>query len=275
MTSLKSERLICRCKNIRKVALKHINFCNSVSSSVFKFIFYCFIALCLTNCVAIKDFKHTKAGTSVNLSKKGLKAIPEEVFENKNIKVLRLFGNEIDSISERIGELENLEKLYLGKNNLTTLPKSIGNLKNLKILSVQYNDITSLPNEIGEMTNLKQITLNQNSLKTLPSTIGDLKKLEILELKFNQLTSLPEEITDCENLKFIYLNRNNLTALPDSLNKLTHLKELYMVGSGALIDIPESLCDIRNLEVLEIDAAVAVPPCVLVLKANRLQIIQK
>lgn len=242
---------------------------------MFKSIIYCFIALSLTTCVAIKDSKYTKTGTSVNLSRKELTSIPDEVFNNKDIKVLRLYGNEIDSISERIGELVNLEKLYLGKNNLKTLPKSIGNLKKLKILSVQYNEITSLPDEIGEMTNLKQITLNQNRLQTLPSTIGKLKNLEILELKFNQLTSLPDELTDCESLKFIYLNRNNLAALPVKIDKLESLKELYLAGAGALLDIPEALCNIRNLEVLEIDVAVAVPPCVLVMKANRLQIIQR
>jgi len=275
LTSTKWKRLICRCKNIGKVASKGINFCISVSSNVFKSILYCFIAFSLTTCVAIKDAKYSKSGTSLNLSKKGLKTVPDEVFDNKDLKVLRLFGNQLDSIPERIGELVNLEKLYLGKNNLKTLPKSIGKLKNLKILSIQYNEINSLPNEIGEMTNLKQITLNQNKLITLPSTIGSLKNLEILELKFNQLTSLPDEITDCEKLKFVYLNRNNLEALPSDLGKLTSLKELYLAGSGALVNVPESLCDIRNLEVLEIDGAVAVPPCILVLKANRLQLIQR
>ena len=229
---------------------------------------YCFIALSLTTCVAIKDFKYTKTETVVNLSKKGLKTIPDEVFDNTDIKVLRLYGNQLDSISERIGELVNLEKLYLGKNNLKTLPKSIGNLKNLQILSVQYNQISSLPEEIGGLTNLLQLTLNQNELVTLPAGIGGLKNLENLELKFNYLTSLPDELTDCERLKFLYLNRNNLTKLPDNLDKLQYLKELYLSSSGPLLDVPESICKIRNLEVLEIDALVAVPACILVFKSQ-------
>jgi hypothetical protein len=66
-----------------------------------------------------------------------------------------------------------------------------------------------------------------------------------------------------------------LKALPDSLNKLTQLKELYLAGAGALLDIPESLCEIRNLELLEIDAVVAIPACALVLQANRLRIVQR
>jgi len=102
---------------------------------MFRLISCCFLLLCAEACVGIKDFKYTQEGTVVNLSRRGLTSIPNAVFENKNIKVLRLYGNELDSISERIGELVNLEKLYLGKNNLTALPESIGKLKKLKILS--------------------------------------------------------------------------------------------------------------------------------------------
>ena len=247
--------------------------CFSLSSRVIKALLFSIIVISLGSCVAIKDIRYSKGGTSINLSKKGLTSFPNEVFDNKELKVLRLYGNKIDSIPERIGELVNLEKIYLGKNNLTSLPKSIGNLKNLRILSAQFNDITSLPEEIGDLTSLKHLSLNQNRLITLPSGIGKLQQLEVLELRFNFLTSIPDEITDCANLKFIYLNRNNLSMLPAEINKLQSLKELHLATSGVLINVPESLCQIRNLEVLEIDFQVAIPPCLLVLKANRLQIL--
>lgn len=220
------------------------------------------------------DARQQQAGT-INLSRQGLEEIPEEVFERKDLKILRLYGNKIRNISPRIAELTELEELYIGRNQLKELPPEIGRLKKLKILSAQYNDIEALPAEIGEMEQLEQLILNQNRLRTLPPQIGKLQTLKNLQLKYNFLISLPSEIGDCKQLEFVYLNQNRLEALPDSFGKLVSLKELYLAYSGFLVTLPESFCDFRMLEVLEIDGTTAIPPCLLVLRTNRLQIIQR
>jgi Leucine-rich repeat (LRR) protein len=233
-----------------------------------------FISL-LQGCVAINDLKFTMEGTSINLSKDGLTKVPDDVFNHKEVKVLRLFGNEIDTLSERIGEMENLEELYLGRNMLTALPASIGNLKKLRILSVQNNNLISLPDEIGDLESLEELYLNQNDLIVLPQTIGNLKELVVLKVNYNWLESIPESIGECTNLGFIHLNRNNLTALPSSLSNLSRLKELYLASAGPLLDVPESLCDLRYFELIEIDNSIALPACMYVLQANRLQIVKR
>jgi hypothetical protein len=231
------------------------------------------LLLVATSCAKIKDFKYTRGGEAIDLSRTGLTEFPEEMFLNKDVKVIRLYGNHIDSIPDRISELVNLEKLYLGKNNLTYIPASIGELKNLKILSLQYNELDTLPNEISDLEGLEQLLLNQNKLLTLPDSIGKLKKLEVLQVKFNQLETLPESIGQCENLAFIYLNRNNLDSLPVSMAQLTSLRELYLSGAGPLLQVPEEMCDLRYFELIEIDHSTALPPCMYVLQANRLQIV--
>ena len=234
-----------------------------------------FLLFFLTDCARIKDLKHTQEGNALNLSRKGLTKFPDEVFENKELRVLRLYGNEIDSIPDRISELTKLEKLYIGRNDLKYIPASIGELKNLKIFSAQFNEIKSLPDEICNLPNLEQLWMNQNQLMSLPDSLGKLKNLEILQMKFNQLDSLPSSIGDCENLQFIYLNRNNLKALPTSLAKLSRLKELYLSGAGPLLDVPEEMCDLRYFELIQIDRNTALPACMYVLQANRLQIIRE
>jgi len=225
-------------------------------------------------CAQIKDLKHSREGNALNMSRKGLTKFPEEAFLNKDLRVLRLYGNSIDSIPDRISELTQLEKLYIGRNDLTYIPASIGELKNLKIFSVQYNEIESLPDEMCNMTNLEQIWVNQNKLTSLPDSLGNLKNLEILQAKFNFLDSLPSSIGECENLRFVYLQRNNLKALPVTMAKLSNLKELYLSGAGPLLDVPEEMCDLRFMEVIQIDATTALPACMYVLQANRLQIIR-
>lgn len=233
------------------------------------------LTILIHSCAIRKVDALTDDATKLNLSRQGLTEIPSEVFENKQLKVLKLFGNNFDTLSSRIAELENLEELYIGNNHLTSLPPEIGKLKKLKILSVQYNDLTSLPREIGEMQSLEQLWLNQNKLESLPSEIGLLKNLVTLQVEFNALIQIPSEIGNCEALKFIYLRRNNLTGLPEEFGNLHNLKEIYLSGAGILVDVPESFCKMRYLEILEVDNTTAIPACLYVYVANRLKIIQK
>ncbi len=247
------------------ISILHSKLMQLLTASVF---------LTFLGCAHVMDLKYSKDGNALNLSRKGLTEFPEEAFLNKDLRVLRLYGNNIDSIPDRISELVNLEKLYMGRNNLKYLPASIGELKNLKILQVQFNEIESLPEELCEMTSLEQLWLNQNDLRRLPESFGSLKNLEVLQVKYNQLDSLPNSIGDCENLKFIHLNRNNLVSLPKSMAKLSRLKELYLAGAGPLLDVPEEMCNLRYFELIQIDQNTALPPCMYVLQANRLQIIR-
>lgn len=231
------------------------------------------LILLLTSCAGLKDFKSGREGNNLNMSRQGLTEFPEEAFLNPNLKVLRLYGNNIDSIPDRIGELVNLEKLYLGKNKIKYLPASIAKLKNLRILSVQYNDLLELSDSISGLVKLEQLLLNNNQLKTLPKTIGDLKKLEVLELKYNGFEVLPDEIGNCTELQFLKLNQNNMLEIPDSLTNCRKLRELYLSGSGPLLTLPEGLCTLRYFEVLEVDQIIRIPHCLLVQQTSRLSII--
>jgi len=230
------------------------------------------LVLISSSCGGTRDFSSTDK-VLINLSQQGLKEVPIELKGNKTVKVLRLYGNYIDSLPDWIGELESLEKLYLGKNKLRHLPESIGNLKQLKLLSAQYNDIEFLPNSIVELANLEQLILNQNKIQFLPDSIGKLKKLDVLQLKFNELKKLPNSIGQCERLQFVYLDRNFLEEIPTSFGDLRKLRELYLSGAGPLLNIPESMCGLRYLEVLEVDRTIVVPICLLVLQTTRLKII--
>lgn len=231
------------------------------------------LIISLSSCSGIRNLITDTDKISINLSQQGLYEIPIELKGNKTVKVLRLYGNYIDTLPDWIGELESLEKLYLGKNKLRHLPESIGNLKNLKLLSAQYNDIEFLPNSIVELSNLEQLILNQNKIEYLPDSIGKLKKLDVLQLKFNELKALPNSIGECERLQFVYLNRNYLEEIPNSFGDLRKLRELYLSGAGPLLILPESMCGMRYLEILEVDRTIVVPVCLLVLQTNRLKIV--
>lgn len=241
---------------------------------VVRYIFFFFLPLfcALTACSGIKDLKYARKNESLNLSRRGLTEFPEEAFLNPELKVIRLYGNKIDSIPERIRELTQLEKLFIGKNQLTQLPESIGELKNLKVLSVQYNDLQALPNSIGNLIALEQLILNQNDLTSLPTSIGELKNLKELQLNFNSIDTMPPEIGNCSALQHLVLSRNNLRYLPEELGKLTQLCDLDVSYAGPLMQLPESICRLRLLDQLIIDNSIVLPNCLLVLQVNRLTI---
>ena len=73
--------------------------------------------------------------TSLDLSQKELRILPQELFE-----------------------LEDLEELILDRNMLVELPDDICKLKKLKKLSVSENDLMELPDTIGNLSALPDKT---------------------------------------------------------------------------------------------------------------------
>jgi Leucine-rich repeat (LRR) protein len=208
----------------------------------------------------------------IDLSKKKLKEIPSYVFENKNLKVLKLFGNQLTALPPEIGLLENLEELYLGKNRISKLPNEIKHLKKLRILALRNNRLIELPSEIGELDELEVLWLNQNQLERIPLEMGSLLKLEVLRLDNNNLVDFPSSLCNCYKIEQLNLSYNLLKRLPVEIYQFTSLKTLNLYRAGPLLDVPESLCELRYLEYLKVDETVALPTCALVNRTSRLKI---
>ena len=118
----------------------------------------------------------------------------EEIGQLTNLQKLWLYNNQLTTLPAEIGQLTNLQQLGLDNNQITTLPAEIGQLTNLRYLSLYSNQLTTLPAEIGQLTNLQQLLLSHNQLTTLPAEIGQLTNLQKLDLRYNKLTTLPVEI---------------------------------------------------------------------------------
>jgi len=101
-------------------------------------------------------------------------------------------------IPTEIGQLVNLNELYLSDNKLTgKIPTEIGQLVNLNDLYLHNNKLTGkIPTEIGQLVNLNYLYLNNNNLTgKIPTEIGQLVNLNYLYLDGNKLTGkIPTEI---------------------------------------------------------------------------------
>lgn len=240
-----------------------------VKSSIFAL--FGIVILLISGCT-IYTSRLATGRKGVNFDRKGMTDFPMEVLSDTALTSLSLFGNKLSAIPDEISQLKHLEVLYLGKNEFNEFPEQLCKLKSLRILSLAYNNLDSLPDCLCELENLEWLYLNNNQLIHLPDSMGKLKKLEQLNLKRNVLTVLPKQLFSATNLQVLDLGYNELKELDTALNQLRALRELRIYRSGFLIQVPESICDLRFLERLVIDPSVVLPTCIFARKTSRLVI---
>ncbi len=141
-----------------------------------------------------------ESGATIDLSGKGLTEFPREILSRKGVKKLILSNNRIKSLPAEIGELTDLEELYLDGNDLSgALPAEIRKMSELKILDVHDNGLTGIPAEIGQLKNLRIVNFSGNKIDTMPDEIGNIKgNLEVLNISGNGYSS--DAIRKIENM---------------------------------------------------------------------------
>jgi Leucine-rich repeat (LRR) protein len=169
----------------------------------------------------------------------------------KNLQLLDLSHNKLDSLPSEIGKLKKLRQLRLGNNQIASLPSEIGELKNLQWLDLSFNKLDSLPSEIGELKNLQKLDFSFNELASLPSEIKNLQNLKSLCLSGNRLTTLPPEIKNLQNLKNLYLSINRLTTLPPEIGNLSKLQELNF-SNNQIASLPSEIGNLLQLQELNL-----------------------
>ena len=205
----------------------------------------------------------------------------------KNLKILDLDCN-VTSMSDYIGELENLKYLNLGyeSNIVSEIPKSIEklikleylnlsdnrlyedefnsifNLTNLKMLIFRGCSLDYLPDDISNLRNLVHLDLSDNSLEKLPDGLWSLIKLKLLYLHtsgtkyssagsilYNGIGKLSKDIGNLTNLEELALTGCCLKKLPDSIGKLKKLKDLF-IGNNPIKNLPDFIYNLSALETL-------------------------
>lgn len=178
--------------------------------------------------------------------------------ESGCVAYLELHNNELTGkIPLELGNLLNLQHLYLGGNNLTGMvPVELGELSNLKMMFLDGNQLTgAIPAELGNLANLRVMRLSANRLTgAIPSELGRLPRLESIEINDNLLTgAMPPELGKLPNLSNLRLYNNRLTGpIPPTLGNLTNMKTLHLHNNQLSGDIPAELGNLVNLEGIEL-----------------------
>ncbi|XP_041812007.1 leucine-rich repeat-containing protein 69 [Chelmon rostratus] len=191
-------------------------------------------------------------GTSLNLTSKSIKEVPECVSRLTNLSVLLLNNNAIAALPDELLRLQHLAELNLGNNALKEIPAVLGHLESLKKLYLFRNQITVVPPEVmGGLQNLVVLNLNHNQIQRLPPEIKSLRRLQHLSVLDNKLEEIPMELGHLTMLSEINLTSNRLSWLPQQLYRCKALTKLY-VARNKLTSLPEGIGALAKLQVLDV-----------------------
>jgi len=178
-----------------------------------------------------------------------IKNLPNEIGNLKNLQELYINNMKLTILPETIGNLKNLTKLCCIFNNLESIPSSIINLENLIELNLTKNNLIEIP-DLKKLKNLRKLGISHNKLYKLPINIGELINLELLECGVNNLTTIPRSIKKLKKLEILELNNNKILFLPREIGELIKLKNLKICYNN-LIEFPKEINKWTNLEILK------------------------
>src|SRR5690606_7994683 len=115
-----------------------------------------------------------------------ISVIPPEVAKLEKIKTLYLGGNNIISLSDELGSLNDLEELgiSISINQFSTLVKIYNRLSKLRalLLGLAGNELTNLPPELWQLVKIESLSLDRNLLESISPEISNLINLKKLAL---------------------------------------------------------------------------------------------
>lgn len=175
--------------------------------------------------------KTVKQVTKLDLSSKGLKSIPDSIFQFTNLTKLILRNNEISNIPKDILKLKHLKVLDISNNNLYQLHAPIFRLPKLKTLNIGHNHIKKLPMQIKD-SSIEELVADYNEMTEIDSeSLYNLKKIVISN---NLLSNFVIE-KPFTKLRYLWIGNNPIQTFSMSKSKLPNIKKIYAYTIDAKI----------------------------------------
>ncbi|KAL8175325.1 UNVERIFIED_CONTAM: hypothetical protein K2H54_019610, partial [Gekko kuhli] len=205
----------------------------------------------LTECP--RELENAKNMLVLNLKHNSIDSIPNQLFINlTDLLYLDLSDNKLESLPPQMRRLVHLQTLILNNNpllhaQLRQLP-AMAALQTLHLRNTQRTQ-SNLPTSLEGLTNLTDVDLSCNDLTRVPECLYTLSNLRRLNLSSNQIAELSLCIDQWTRLESLNLSRNQLTSLPSAVCKLTKIKKLYLNSNKLDFDgIPSGIGKLANLE---------------------------
>jgi hypothetical protein len=169
--------------------------------------------------------------TELDLSGRGLTALPDEVCGLTQLVKLNAAGNALRDLPRGFDRLVNLRTAFFLGNAFEAVPAVLGRLPSLFMLSFKSCRLRVVHGE-ALAPSLGWLILTDNQLTHLPPELGTLRHLRKLMLASNRLASLPDDWSGCTSLELVRLSDNALAPpLPPSLLTLPRLAWIALAGN--------------------------------------------
>jgi Leucine-rich repeat (LRR) protein len=187
-----------------------------------------------------------------------LRAIPEWVYECKQLVALHLSGTSITHLPARLNELKQLRSvIWQGRSApraVPTLPTDTAYMRQVALMKAakQFAALDSI-NKLWTAEHQKlddQWRKMEADRPATPLTFDRLENIAYLDISNHKLAKLPKSIKNLVNLEEIVLNKNLLTEVPRPLRRLTSLRRLYLNQNGIVLK-KQGLRPLRKLTSLE------------------------
>eukprot|EP00980_Cylindrotheca_fusiformis_P005949 scaffold1262_cov106-Cylindrotheca_fusiformis.AAC.6 len=186
----------------------------------------------------------------------GSTGLPTQLSQLTNLEKLAMSYNllhgelESDLNNPVLGSLTKLTHLEVESCFLSgSIPEAVGNMTNLEQLYLRRNSLESNLDflKTGNLENIFTIWLDHNKIKgTIPHKIGRLSTLASLSITNATLTgTLPKELGDINGLARVWLYKNDLTGtIPTEIQKLTNLENFEIQENRITGNMPNGVCNI-------------------------------
>jgi Leucine-rich repeat (LRR) protein len=202
----------------------------------------------------------------VDLSYKGLTAIPAWVLKDPKIELLVLRNNDITSLPPEIVNMKGLQALDLEENPIKTIPDDLSSLAALEYLNLSYSEFDELPKGVYTLPNLKELWLFLSKIKSISRNIDKLSHLTFLQLGQSNVSNFEDNHVNLPNLTSLYIYGTPLTVLPDfdgmpNLEVLSISSGLWGNSDVQIKEIPHSIGSLKHLTYLDLahDTLTSIP----------------
>lgn len=157
--------------------------------------------------------------SNLDLTDKGICALPGEISSLTSLKVLDLHKNKLSTLPNEMKYLTNLQRINLSVNAFNTFPDVLLELPNLKYINLDHNQISSIPTQIHKIASLTELKLFANKIETVPVELAQLENLVTIDLELNFVKSVPHLLKDKPKLKIILNPEVDGELVPSSFPK--------------------------------------------------------
>lgn len=186
----------------------------------------------------------------VSLINQNLTEVPKEIGQMPNLNTLYLSDNKISTLGDAFFQSFQLTLLNLDNNDLREIHFSaLKYCSRLEDLHLRSNNIEKIPADLGQLKYLKELDIGDNKVQTLDTSLY-LPYMTNFRADANRLEAVPEFLKQCKNLGYLNLNGNRIGDL-SGIEKLTRLRALN-IGDNPITSIA-AISQLHDLEHFMLD----------------------